>query len=89
MRTRDHSKMKNEIAKKSLEKSKNVLEETRKKGQAKNLHHNTNIIATNIVSSKQFCLIEYIETSKAQGSKRSTKSLDSFQALSLYFVFED
>ena len=34
---RDHSKMKNENVKKSLEKSKNVLEEKCKKGQAKNL----------------------------------------------------
>ena len=35
---RDHSKMKNESVKKSLEKSKNVLEEKHKNCQAKNLH---------------------------------------------------
>ena len=35
---RGHSKMKNESVKKSLVKSKNVLEEKRKNGQAMNLH---------------------------------------------------
>ena len=34
----DHSKIKNESVKKSLEKLKNVLGEERKNGQAKNLH---------------------------------------------------
>ena len=36
---RDHSKMKNESVKKSLEKTKNVLDEKHKNGQAKNLHN--------------------------------------------------
>ena len=44
--------MKNESLEKSLEKSKNVLEEKRKNGQAKNVHKKTNtfaIIATNFL----------------------------------------
>ena len=44
--------MKNQSVKKSLEKSKNDLEEKLKNGQAKNLHKKTNtftIIATNFV----------------------------------------
>ena len=44
--------MKNGSVKKSLEKSKNVLEEKRKNSQAENLHKETNtvtIIATNFV----------------------------------------
>ena len=51
---RDHSKMKNESVKKSLEKSKNVLEKC-KNGQAKNLHKNTNtftIITMNFVKEQ-------------------------------------
>ena len=39
---RDPSKRKHESVKKSLEKPKNILEEKRKNGQAKNLHKKTN-----------------------------------------------
>ena len=42
-----------------------------------------------IVSSKQFWRIAYLETSKAQGSNRAAQPLNALRALPLYPVFED
>ena len=64
--------MKNESVKKSLEKSKNVLEEKRKNGQAKNLHNEkTNtftIIAMNFVHEQ----LKPIECQYSSSSRKKT-----------------
>ena len=52
--------MKNESVKKSLEKSKNVLEEKRKNGQAKNSHKKTNTFTTSAMNVVQELLARTI-----------------------------
>ena len=66
--------MKNESVKKSLEKSKNVLEEKRKNCQAKNLHkkktHTFTIIAMNCVQEqliKDTVVLSIIQKTSGQG----------------------
>ena len=65
--------MKNESVKKSLEKSKNVLEEKRKNGQAKNLHKKTNTFTTSAMNVVQELLARTIRNfwpQKAQSHKK-------------------
>ena len=98
---RDPSKMKSESVKKSLEKSKNVLEEKRKMVKQKICIKKTKtftIIAMNFVQEQLTsrtelkCLLknfhESHETSKAYGSKKAAQQL-ALRALPLYPVFED